>query len=382
MHKYLIHPFLDKDKQKQAQRYEKEKRKFALTGKFLSTVLLIMFYYSGYSLKLAEIHSSPWAAFLIYMFIFTTVFSIIFLPFKFFTDYRIEHKWGFSNHSLKSWYWDELKGFIVGLVFMFLITGFLFWIWQIDKIYWWFWTGLAMVIFSVILSALFPVIILPIFNKYDVIDNPALVKRLTKILEKYGLKASGFFRQNMSRQTKKENAFLGGLGKTRRVVLADNLIDHMSESEIESVIAHEIGHYHHQHIWKNMFIGTVQQFLLFYLVNIIILNLFPEFLESMTWNLTIFPMFILILSWLSGLLFSIPNLALSRYFERQADLIALETSDPIYFKKAMAGLANRNLSNAYPETWVKVLFYSHPPVGERLALAEAYENNHNLNSQN
>lgn len=373
MNNQSFHPLLDSKKQLKARAYEKEKREINLIFKIFSILTLFLFYYSGWSSELAGMSNNPRAAFLIYMFTFISIYSILALPLKFYSEYKIEHKWGFSNHSIKSWLKDELKGYFVSLALILIITGFLFWIWQMDADKWWIWAGLAMAVFSIILTALFPVLILPIFNKYIPIENPDLVRRLGNILSKYGLNASGFFKQNLSLQTKKENAFLAGLGKTRRVVLADNLLENMTLDEIESVIAHEVGHYFHSHLWKQVFLGTIQQFLLFYLLNIIILKLTPNFLESLTWNLTIFPLFILILAFLSTVLFTIPSLALSRYFEKQADIISLETTGKIPFQKSLAGLANRNLANAYPDDWVKLLYYSHPPIGERLALAEKYQ---------
>ena len=148
-----------------------------------------------------------------------------------------------------------------------------------------------------------------------------LVSQLTEILEKAGLKPGGFFRQDMSRQTKKENAFLAGLGKTRRVVMADNLLEHMSEAEISSVIAHEVGHYKYSHLPKNILIGTAQQLITFYLLDLVMKNLFPEFLTSNAANLALFPMIGLIMSILSGFLFGPLNNWLSRYFEHQAEII-------------------------------------------------------------
>ncbi|MEE8437603.1 MAG: M48 family metalloprotease, partial [Candidatus Neomarinimicrobiota bacterium] len=295
MNNQIFHPLLDSKKQIKARAYEKEKREIGLIFKIFFILALFLFYFSGGSSALAGISDNPRAAFLIYMVTFITIYSILALPLKFYSEYKIEHKWGFSNHSIKSWLKDELKGYFVSLALILIITGFLFWIWQIAADNWWIWAGLAMAVFSIILTALFPVLILPIFNKYIPIENPELVDRLGNILSKYGLNASGFFKQDLSLQTKKENAFLTGLWKTRRVVLSDNLLENMTLNEIESVIAHEVGHYYHHHLWKQVFLGAIQQFILFYLLNIIILKLLPNFLESLTWNLTIFPLFILIL---------------------------------------------------------------------------------------
>ena len=239
---------------------------------------------------------------------------------------------------------------------------------------WWLVAATVTTLVSIVFVTLFPVVILPIFNKYDSIEDEKLTDQLSEILHKAGLKPSGFFRQDMSRQTKKENAFLAGMGKTRRVVIADNLLEHMTLSEIKSVIAHEVGHYRYAHLPKNILLGTIQQLIIFYLLNIIMKLFYPEFLTSNIHNLSLFPIFSLIMSVLSSMLFGPLNNLISRYFERQADKTSLELfPDKDSFQKAMAGLANRNLSNAYPEWWVKFLYYSHPPIGERLSFAENYK---------
>ena len=368
-----IHPLLDANKQQQAKKYEKENRLIGLCGSFLSFAFILVFYFSGFSHSLANLNISFIWAFLFYLVVFLFLTTIIGLPLGYYSGYIHEHKWGFSNYTPKTWAIDQLKSFVVSLVLLPLLLGLLFWVFAEFPDTWWLVAGIATTLVSIVFVTLFPVVILPIFNKYDPIEDEKLTSQLSEILNKAGLRSSGFFKQDMSRQTKKENAFLAGMGKTRRVVIADNLLTHMSLPEITSVIAHEVGHYRFSHLPKNIVIGTIQQLITFYLLNIIMKTLFPEFLTSNTENLALFPIFGLIMGLLSGLLFGPLNNLLSRFFERQADQTSLELfPDKDAFQKAMAGLANRNLSNAYPEWWVKLLYYSHPPIGERLAFAENY----------
>ena len=370
-----IHPLLDREKQQQARRYEKEKRLLGLATMVLSLIALLGFYYSGLSSWLANLNigGSIIFVFLIYVVSFLILLALLGLPLNFYSGYIHEHKWNFSNHTIKSWLWEQVKAFLVGLILMTLLLGLLFWIMALSPRSWWLIAGLAFAFVSVVLATIFPVVILPIFNKYTPIQNKELADPLEKILSEGGLKSSGFFKEDMSRQTKKENAFLAGLGKTRRVVLGDNLMESMSIPEIESIIAHEVGHYKHRHIWKNLVIGTVQGLVVFFILNWAMRILFSQFLSSTTWNLTLFPIFAILMGGISSFLFGPLSNALSRYFERQADRYALKTiQDREAFMTAMAGLADRNLSNAYPEWWVKFLYYSHPPVGERLKMAEGF----------
>jgi len=369
-----IHPFLDEKKQTKAKTYENEKRKIGIVGSLVSLIFILLFYFSGLSNYLANINLSFIYVFLIYIILFQILSTIIGLPLGYYSSYIHEHKWGFSNYTNKTWIIDQLKSFAISLILLPILLGLFFWVlWRFPET-WWLVAATITTLVSIVFVTLFPVIILPIFNKYDAIEDEKLTSQLSEILHKAGLRPSGFFRQDMSRQTKKENAFLAGMGKTRRVVIADNLLEHMSLSEIKSVIAHEVGHYRYSHLPKNILIGTIQQLIIFYLLNIIMKILYPEFLTSNTNNLTLFPMFSLIMSLLSSLLFGPLNNLISRYFERQADRTSLELyPDKDSFQKAMAGLANRNLSNAYPEWWVKLLYYSHPPIGERLLFAENYK---------
>jgi STE24 endopeptidase len=369
-----IHPLLDAEKQIQAQKYEKEKRLFSLLGSVISFAFVLWYYFSGFSFQIAHLEFSFIWTFLIYVLIFQIISTVIGLPLSYYSGYVHEHKWGFSNYTHKTWALDQLKSFLVGLVLFPLLLGLLYWVFATFPDIWWLVAGAATAIVSVIFATLFPVVIAPIFNKYDPIEDVSLVNKLTEILEKAGLKPGGFFKQDMSKQTKKENAFLAGLGKTRRVVMADNLLEHMSEGEISSVIAHEVGHYKYSHLPKNIVMGTTQQLIIFYLLDMTMKKFFPEFLTSNTANLALFPMIGLIMGFLSGFLFGPLNNWISRYFERQADQVSLELySQKDDFLSAMAGLANRNLSNAYPSGWVKWLYYSHPPIGERLALAEEFQ---------
>ena len=368
-----IHPLLDKDSQIHARQYEKEKRLFGFANLFLILVFLLVFYFSELSARLAnsDMGGSIIGTFLFYVVVFYTAITFLGFPLAFLNGYIHEHKWKFSNQTVKSWLWEWIKSFLVGFVFVFTLVGLLVWIMALTPEWWWLVAAGAMVLMSVIFATLFPVVIAPIFNKYTPIQNEELTTALDKILARGGLKSSGFFKEDMSRQTKKENAFLTGLGQTRRVVLGDNLLDQMTDHEIESIIAHEVGHHRYHHIWKNIGIGAIQQLLVFYIIHCLMKWAFPQFLSSTQSNLSLFPMFAVMLGGLSGFLFAPLSNALSRFFERQADGYALaniEDSRP--FMSALAGLANRNLANAYPAGWVKFLYYSHPPIGERLKMAE------------
>jgi STE24 endopeptidase len=370
-----IHPLLDEQKQLLAKRYEIEKRLLGLAGTALSLGLLLVFYLSGLSGRLARSLSGGGIipAFLAYMGALLAWMSVLSLPLSYYAGYIHEHKWNFSTQTTKDWLSDQAKSFGVSFVLGSLLLALLLWVMAQFPEIWWLIAGLGSAFISVIMATLFPIVILPIYHRYEPIQDEDLTGALQKILAREGLKGSGFYMEDMSRKTRKENAFLAGLGKTRRVVLGDNLLKNMTNPEIVSIIAHEVGHYKHRHLWKGIAFGTVQQVVVFYLLHLIMRAAFPDFLFSTRLNLSLLPILIIIAGILSGLLFGPLGNALSRRMEKAADLYAIthiESKRP--FLTALAGLADRNLANAYPARWVKVLYYSHPPIGERMMMLERF----------
>ncbi len=370
-----LHPLLDADKQDLARRYEREKRRLSLAESLFSGLTLLLFYlYAATPLVQSLFPQNRTLNFIAYIWIFLLAQAPVTLFFGWLSSFRHEHAYGFSTQSFGLWLLDQLKAYLLALLLMPFLLGLLAAVLTLYPQSWWLIGAGMMILVSLVFATLFPVVILPLFNRYTPIEDENLVFALRQVLEEYGIRIKGFYVQDMSRQTRKENAFLAGLGKTRRVVLADTILENMTIEELRTVIAHEVGHTRHRHILKNISIMAGEQVFLFYLLDRILPLMAPDFLSSWSQNLTVLPLFLLSLSLLSSFLLAPLTQAVSRYFETQADETALEaTGDPQAFMRAMAGLANRNLSNAYPERWNKILFYSHPPVGERLALAQDYE---------
>lgn len=372
-----IHPLLDAAKQEQAQEYEIKKRRASFLN-LITGFILILIFILAISQPLLE-HLPNFSAFRFLLFLWAlAIFSLPFdLILSFRSGYKLEHEFGFSNQNKTQFFKDEFKGFLINLLINPLIALILFLAFRVSPDLWWLWAALAMIFVSVIFATLYPIVIMPLFNKYTAIEDEELTTRLGAILRKGGLKIKGFYLQDMSRQTKKENAFLGGLGKTRRVVLSDNIINNMSLDELETVIAHEVGHYKYQHMWKNILLGAGYQLITFFLAHQIMLHINPDYLRSFDNMLMAYPVFLLCFGILHMLVIGPLSNAVSRYFENQADSYALDmTQNPKAFQGAMSGLANRNLSNAYPTPFIKFMYYSHPPVGERLELGDTWRPRH------
>jgi STE24 endopeptidase len=370
-----IHPLLDKEKQEKAKVYEWTGRKIGLLSMLLSAIFNLIFYFSGFSYQLTNWHvfSSVIFVFIVYMFVYSSLQEIIGLPLSYISGFVVEKKYGFSTQTRGEWFKEHVKSFLVSLVISMILFGTLIYIFQKFGNLWWLVASCFMVFFSVVISMVFPVWIMPLFHKYELIEDEELKNSLRDILEKGGLKIKGFFREDTSRKTTKENAMLAGLGKTKRVILTDNIINNMKPDEIRTVLAHEVGHYKRAHMPKMIFTGLFFNLFAFYLLHITFTSLFPDFLTGTRPNIALLPMFLLFLGLIDLVFLKVLQNWLVRFFENQADYEALKLSgDPEAFKKAMAGLANRNLSNAYPNFWIKLIYYSHPPVGERLEEAENF----------
>lgn len=366
-----MNPLLDPERQALARRYEREKRLLGLARTALSFALLLAFFYSGMSRRLAALPAFVWA-FLIYGTALLAWMTILGLPLGFYSGYVREHRWGFSTQTPAGWFSDQVKGFAVSLVLGWAGLALLLLVMARFGAWWWLAAGLGTALVAVVLSTLAPVVIFPIFHRYKPITDEALTRPLAELLAREGLKSGGFFEENMSRRTRKENAFLAGLGRTRRVVLGDTLVRNMTVPEIVGVIGHEVGHYRFRHIWKGIAAGTVEQVAVFFAVDVVMRAAFPaSFLVSPRANVALVPMMAAIGGAAAGAIFGPLGNAVSRHFEKQADIYAVtRTPSGRAFITALAGLANRNLGDAYPARWVKILYYSHPPVGERLDYSE------------
>jgi STE24 endopeptidase len=217
------------------------------------------------------------------------------------------------------------------------------------------------------------VVLFPIFYKFSPLDNEDLKNRLVKLGEKAGTRVRGVYEWKLSEKTKKANAALTGLGATRRIILADTLLQNYSPDEIEAVLAHELGHHVHRHILKSIFVQAGVTFAGFWLAS----EVLRYAVDRARWFDTLsdfanLPLMILVSTLLSVLLMPVLN-AYSRFNERQADRYcfqSIRSVDP--FVSAMNKLAEQNLAERTPSKWVEKLFHSHPSISNRVSAAMAW----------
>ena len=286
---------------------------------------------------------------------------------------RLERRFHLSTQKTRSWLWDEVKGFLVGLVFAGIVAELLYFTIRQSPQHWWLITWALFIVLFVVVAQVAPLILFPIFYKFEPLENEDLKQRLVRLGERAGTKVRGIYKWHLSEKSKKANAALTGLGATRRIILADTLLDHYSPDEIEAVLAHELGHHVHRHILKSMFVQAGITLFGFWAANYVLRLSIEEW--GMFDTLSDFanlPLLVLISSVLSILLLPALN-AYSRFNERQADRYAFQSIRSVQpFISSMNKLAAQNLAERTPSRWVECLFHSHPAISRRVAAAEAW----------
>jgi STE24 endopeptidase len=296
--------------------------------------------------------------------------EILTLPIDFWSSFVLEHRYQLSNQSLAGWLWKRLKSYVLGgALGLALLSGIYALLWTTGG-WWWLWATGGWLLLTLVLGRLLPVVILPLFYTVTRLDDPALLNRLRRLTEGTSLAVEGVYQLNLSDETRKANAALAGMGRTRRVLLGDTLLAEFTPEEIEVVFAHEVGHHVHAHLPKLIVAGVVLAFAGFALVDNVLGVAAPGLGYRDLRDPAALPLFVLVLG-LFGLVLAPAQNALSRFFETQCDRYALtRTANPTAYRSAFIKLAKLNKSDPDPHPLVAWLFYDHPPIRERLALAE------------
>ena len=288
----------------------------------------------------------------------------------------LEKKYGFSTITWKIWITDLVKSLIVSAILMgIMISAFMAFVSYLPKS-WWFWAWVFFTLFEIILLWLYPVLIAPLFNKYEPIKDELLKEKITALLDKVGLKAKGIYQVDAGKRSRHTNAYFTGIGKTKRIVLYDTLLASHSPEEIIAVLAHEIGHWKKKHILKQLIFMIGVSLVLLYLVYLVVGSpiLYSAFGIQHT---PVYAGLFLVSLYLGVIRFFLSPVgaAVMRRYEREADRMAFEltgTSQPMI--NALKRLAKDNLSNLHPHPLYVWFYYSHPPLIERIEYLQAIEN--------
>ncbi|HSK66312.1 MAG TPA: M48 family metallopeptidase [Anaerolineales bacterium] len=370
---------LDPEKQKQAKQYARIRRRLWLVDTIFSAVYALLWLFLGWTTSLRSWLSSftenQWLLVAFFIAIFGGIYALINLPLSYYSGFVLPHRFDQSNQTFKDWVIDQLKGLAVGLPLSLLLLELLYLALRVTGDLWWLWAAGGMLIFTVLLSNLAPILIMPLFNKYVPLgeEHKELADRLVELARRANTRVRGVFKFDMSRRTKAANAALTGIGNTRRIVLGDTLINEFSTDEIETILAHELGHHVHRDIPFLIAFGTLSTTLSLYLASLALDWAVGYFGFTGPADIAAFPALGLIFGAYGLITMPLEN-AISRWRENMADDYALQsTGKKEAFASAFTRLANQNLGEVDPENWVVWLFYSHPPLGERIAKANNWK---------
>lgn len=286
--------------------------------------------------------------------------------------FQLERKFQLSTQTVRAWLWDEAKGFLVGLVLAGIVVELLYFMIRQSPQHWWVITWIVFIGLFILLAQLAPVVLFPIFYKFEPLENEDLRRRLVLLSEHAGTRVRGVYRWKLSEKSRKANAALTGLGSTRRIILADTLLDNYAPEEIEAVLAHELGHHVHRHILKSILVQAGTTLLGFWAANWALHYAVDHHMFEELSDFANLPLLALTATALSLLLMPALN-AYSRFNERQADRYAFGSIASVEpFISSMNKLAQQNLAERAPSKWVEVLFHSHPAISKRVAAAQAW----------
>jgi STE24 endopeptidase len=299
----------------------------------------------------------------------SVLFVLIDLPFNYYQTFVIEERYGFNRSTVKTWAADQAKSFAVSTLLLLIVAVPVLLLFRWLPHYWWLWAFAVMAVIQLGLTVLYPIVIAPLFNTFEPLKDEALAKKVEDLIRSTGMKAGGICQMDAGRRSSHSNAYFTGLGNTKRVVLFDTLLEAHTHDEILAVLAHELGHYKRRHILKGFLLSQVMSFTGLFLTAQLLQwdMLYSTFGIAESRPYAAF--FTVAVFWRKVGYFVQPLLmAYSRKNEREADRFAAELMGSgealaLAFKK----LAAHNLANLVPHPLYVWLYYSHPPIPERVS---------------
>ena len=368
---------LDAERQKQAKAYVRIQRRLLVVDVALGGLYAVAWLALGWAAWLKGALQGPiagnneWLMVAGFGAVFGGAYYVLNLPLGYYSGYVLPHRFGLATQNLAGWVTDQVKSLLIGVALGGVMLEVIYAVLRAAPDTWWLWAGGILLLFNVVLANLAPVLIMPIFNKFIPLgqEHAELAERLMRLAERANTRVQGVFRFDMSRRTKAANAALTGLGNTRRIILGDTLLAEFTPDEIETVLAHELGHHVNRDIPTGMAVSSVLTLGGLYLASL-----------GLEWgaaalgfagpaDIAALPVLALVTGAYGLLTMPLGN-AYSRWCERRADEYSLRvTGNGAAYASALTRLANQNLSEADPEAWVELLLYSHPAMGKRIAMA-------------
>lgn len=360
-----------------AARYHRLKRRASIVGTAIGASLLILLIITGSSAALrSAVETFTGGSFTLTVVVYVASLALagelIQLPLAFYQGVTLERRYGLSTESRAHWWLNHVKGTGLGLVFLVLAAVVVAWLLHLMPDNWWVAAAVTFALVLVALAQLAPVLLLPLFYDFKPLEKPELRDRLVALADRAGAKVLGVFEWKLGDRTRKANAALTGIGRTRRIIVSDTLLAEHTDDEIEVILAHELSHHVHHDIWTGIALETVLLVLGFYLSDRALSAVVGRVGITGKADPTALPILLLSGGIVSLALMPLAN-ALSRVHERRADRYALEmTKNVPAFVTAMKRLGATNLAEERPSVLTQILFYSHPPIEARIRAAETW----------
>ena len=367
---------LDRGRQEKARAYARIRRRLLLVDIAMGAGYGLVLLLGGLAAALSEAVAtvSPWLQVAVAFAILSAGYAIVTLPMAHYRGFVLPHRYGLSTQTPAAWLRDRLKAGILALLLGGVVVEVVYFLLRVNPVLWWVWAGAFLLLFTAVLTNLSPVLIIPLFYKLTPVPDRALVERLTQLAKRAGTRVRGVFIIDLSRRTTAANAALVGLANTRRIVLGDTLYQSYTPDEIETILAHELGHHIHRDITKGLLVQSALTLLGLYAVHLALGWGADRLGLEGSADVAGMPLLGLLLGGFSLVTTPLVN-GYSRSRERAADRFALEvTGKPGAFISAMTKLANQNLAEAEPDPWVEWLLHSHPAIAKRIAMGQAYLN--------
>ncbi|UCG60774.1 MAG: M48 family metallopeptidase [Candidatus Zixiibacteriota bacterium] len=349
-------------------------------GFFVTLGVMALILFTGLSAKLRDWAGVAKKKFLIvwlFVIMFVIVDYLLNFPFHFYRSFVVENQYGFLNQSFGEWLGEDLLGLLVTMVAIVIPVWFLYWLINKARL-WWLWMTVIMIPIMVFFIVIAPVLIDPLFNKYEPLQDKQLEAEILQLASAAGIEGSDVFQVNASKQSAKVNAYVTGLFGTKRIVLYDTMIDNFETDEMKFVMGHEMGHYVMHHIWKGL--GLAVLFIAFALwltgrtINPIIIRFKSRFKFDRLGDIASLPLVLIFLTVL-GFLFNPVSNGYSRHMERQSDKYGMDISKVSGESAAIAfdKLSVINLSDPDPHPLIEFWFYTHPALSKRINFVLTYK---------
>ena len=367
--------FADKvtlEEHQKAADYTKVKGSFGRMQLLLGTVILFLWTLGGGLNWLDQLWRTaewgPLATGVAVLISFSLISSLIDIPSSLYSTFNIEERFGFNKLSLKMFFTDMLKGAALSMVIGIPLILLVLWLMESAGDLWWLYAWLALTAFSIIMMWAYPKFIAPIFNKFKPLEEGEVLDRLTSLLKRTGFNSDGVFVMDGSKRSSHGNAYFTGFGKTKRIVFFDTLLKHLSPTQVEAVLAHELGHFKRKHVLKGMIASMTMTLVGFAILAWLMKQEWFYTAIGVQQSSTYMALILFMMVSPAFTFFIGPLMARwSRKHEFEADEFAAKESDTNELISALVSLYKKNAGTLTPDPLYSAFYDSHPPASIRIA---------------